>query len=88
MDHRPAIDIIAGLVGAKTPGEAVEKVRAMIEGYPANEPPDSDRLVQIQAGGHIRSRYLARFQNCRPRRWFVDNEPFYGEVVRWWELPQ
>lgn len=78
----PDIDEICKLLDC-TPGEAPGRVRELLYGKPASEPPDSYRyvIVQLDSGNrHIGwYEYPCDVWHAARRRGV--------NVVRWWELP-
>lgn len=80
-DFSPVINRIQDLVRAKTPGEALEKIRAMVKGYSPDDPPDDDREVLV--------RWTLNNMDFFAIAWHEDGEwQNYRNVVRWWELPR
>ena len=81
----PDIDQIAELLQC-TPGQAPERVRALVQGFPGNEPPSDTREVTIWTGFDFAQ---ARYEHGRG--WFGCLAPerlvYYRDVDRWWELP-
>ena len=79
------IDDIQKLVGAPTPGEAVKKVQAMVEGFSPNDPPDTYREVLVLNGDRME---IAIYDHGA---WIghlrLGSPPVYCDVRAWWELP-
>lgn len=84
-DFRPAIDRAAEMLNC-LPGEVPEKLRGLVEGYPADEPPDNDRDVLIldDTGYGL---WRGWCNSGHWRRYTDANQSVGTTVLRWWELP-
>ena len=82
QESKMHIDDIQKLVSATTPGEAVNKVRAMVKGFSPNDPPDNSRHVLIDTP-------YGFFAACYTRgQWYSNcGDICNADVWRWWELP-
>lgn len=78
MDNKLAIDQICELLNCQ-PGEAAERVRGLVEGFPGYEPPSDTRMVITQVSGIVGP----IFNFWATNYWYE----YDTRVVRWWELP-
>jgi hypothetical protein len=85
-DFAPAIDQTAKLLDC-LPGEVPERVRELVEGFPAETPPaDVDDII-VEVGDNWRR---AGYYNPYSGEWWVytpDGVRTTSAVVRWWKLP-